>query len=65
MLHDLEEIEELNINEGRIIELESKIGKLRNLEISSDRNAIRNILKEQEERENQLTKLKTKCPPKK
>ena len=36
-LHDLEEIEELNINEERITELNSEIGELRNWEIARER----------------------------
>ena len=58
-LRDLQEIEELNINEERIVELESEIANLRNLEVISGGNEILNIETASTEREKHVTKLKT------
>ena len=45
-LRDLQRIEELNINEERIIETEAKIANLQNLEAIGGRDASVNIKKE-------------------
>ena len=45
MMHDLQEIKELNINEECVILTKSKIEQLRNLEIAIARTESENILK--------------------
>ena len=59
IMHHLEEIEELSISEGCIIEVAAKIDKLKNLGAISDRNASVNIKKELNMKK-KLTKLKTR-----
>ena len=61
MRHVLEGIGDLD-NEEFVIESKPKIQKLRNLALVSDSASIENILKEKEEKEQQLTKFKTKIP---
>ena len=63
MSHDSEETAELNSNEECVIGPTSEIGNLRNFQVTSDRNVIRNIAKESEEPVGQLTNLVTNPTP--